>query len=264
MREKKGKKLCRVWVHLRLLFQGGASASFFTPQQDTWLNFSSYQLVFKVLSYLKCAQLFKSPNYFWKVANHSFLSRFVWYLIIHYLLRTTKEPCSKSSRWKVYNLQTCFPFFFLLNPRPREKTPGFYRGRKDYFLLLTCRRFCTLVHPYSVKFVKWGNNTRRFFSGPVHRFKKLCEKLQVILLSNQRKSTSNGRECEETQDDRIPDHEREHAPDNSKLQLAHLTDTESEGEVLDSPRGTGRKLSLSQVNGKEAVYYTQVWKMVMG
>lgn len=94
--------------------------------------------------------------------------------------------------------------------------------------------------------------------GPVHRFKKLCEKLQVILLSNQRKSTSNGRECEETQDDRIPDHEREHAPDNSKLQLAHLTDTESEGEVLDSPRGTGRKLSLSQVNGKEAVYYTQV------
>lgn len=95
-------------------------------------------------------------------------------------------------------------------------------------------------------------------SGPVHRFKKLCEKLQVILLSNQRKSTSNGRECEETQDDRIPVHEREHAPDNSKLQLAHLTDTESEGEVLDSPRGTGRKLSLSQVNGKEAVYYTQV------
>ncbi|KAK2565595.1 Serine/threonine-protein kinase BRSK2 [Acropora cervicornis] len=95
-------------------------------------------------------------------------------------------------------------------------------------------------------------------SGPVHRFKKLCEKLQVILLSNQRKSTSKGREREETQDDRIPFHEREHAPDNSKLQLAHLTDTESEGEVLDSPRGTGRKLSSSQVNGKEAVYYTQV------
>ena len=157
-----------------------------------------------------------------------------------------------------------FFFFFLLDPRTGERAPGFYRGRKDYFLLLTCRRFCTLVHPYSVKFVKWGNNTRRFFSGPVHRFKKLCEKLQVILLSNQRKSTSNGRECDETQDDRILDHEREHAPDNSKLQLAHLTDTESEGEVLDSPRGTGRKLSSSQVNGKEAVYYTQVWKMVMG
>ena len=164
---------------------------------------------------------------------------FFWYVIIHYLLRTTKDPCSKSARWKVYNLQTCFPFFFFCSIPARE------RG------LLVWN-------------VKWGNNSRRFFSGPVHRFKKLCEKLQVILLSNQRKSTSNGRECEETQDDRIPVHEREHAPDNSKLQLAHLTDTESEGEVLDSPRGTGRKLSSSQVNGKEAVYYTQVWKMVMG
>lgn len=45
-------------------------------------------------------------------------------------------------------------FFFSIPARERESIPAFYRGGKDYFLLLICRRFCTIVHPYSVKFVK--------------------------------------------------------------------------------------------------------------
>lgn len=87
-------------------------------------------------------------------------------------------------------------------------------------------------------------------SGPVHRFKKLCEKLQVILLSNQRRSTSNCRAEDESKEEHC-------APDNkdssfnSKLQLAQLSDTESEGEALDSPN-VSKKPVAAHVNGKEA------------
>ena len=88
------------------------------------------------------------------------------------------------------------------------------------------------------------------FSGPVHRFKKLCEKLQLILFSNQRRSTSNCRaEDENNEEYRAPD-EKDASSNNSKLQLTHLSDTESEGEVLDSPRASTEGVSTN-MNGKE-------------
>lgn len=87
-------------------------------------------------------------------------------------------------------------------------------------------------------------------SGPVHRFKKLCEKLQLILLSNQRRSTSNCRaEDESNEEYRAPD-EKDASSNNSKLQLTQLSDTESEGEVLDSPRASTEGVSTN-MNGKE-------------
>jgi len=86
-------------------------------------------------------------------------------------------------------------------------------------------------------------------SGPVHRFKKLCEKLQVILLSSQRRSTSNCRADEETNEEQCAPDEKDSSCRNSKLQLAHLSDTESEGELLDSPRVSKKPLA-SQMNGK--------------
>lgn len=87
-------------------------------------------------------------------------------------------------------------------------------------------------------------------SGPVHRFKKLCEKLQLILLSNQRRSTSNCRAEEGNNEEyRVPD-EKDASSNNSKLQLTQLSDTESEGEVLDSPRASTEGVSTN-MNGKE-------------
>ncbi|XP_068672803.1 serine/threonine-protein kinase BRSK2-like [Montipora foliosa] len=93
-------------------------------------------------------------------------------------------------------------------------------------------------------------------SGPVHRFKKLCEKLQLILLSNQRRSTSNCRADEESREERIVIEKKDSK--NPKLHLTHLTDTESEGEILDSPRGTGSKPVVSQMNGKGPENTSQV------
>ena len=93
-------------------------------------------------------------------------------------------------------------------------------------------------------------------TGPVHRFKKLCEKLQLILLSNQRRSTSNCRADEESREERIVIEKKDSK--NPKLHLTHLTDTESEGEILDSPRGTGRKPVVSQMNGKGPENTSQV------
>ena len=88
------------------------------------------------------------------------------------------------------------------------------------------------------------------FSGPVHRFKKLCEKLQLILLSNQRRSISNCRAEEGNNEEyRVPD-EKDASSNNSKLQLTQLSDTESEGEVLDSPRTSTEGVSTN-MNGKE-------------
>lgn len=87
-------------------------------------------------------------------------------------------------------------------------------------------------------------------SGPVHRFKKLCEKLQLILLSNQRRSISNCRAEEGNNEEyRVPD-EKDASSNNSKLQLTQLSDTESEGEVLDSPRTSTEGVSTN-MNGKE-------------
>ncbi|XP_068717478.1 serine/threonine-protein kinase BRSK2-like [Montipora capricornis] len=93
-------------------------------------------------------------------------------------------------------------------------------------------------------------------SGPVHRFKKLCEKLQLILLSNQRRSTSNCRADEESREERIVIEKKDSK--NPKLHLTHLTDTESEGEILDSPRGSGSKPVVSQMNGKGPENTSQV------
>lgn len=87
-------------------------------------------------------------------------------------------------------------------------------------------------------------------SGPVHRFKKLCEKLQLILLSNTRRSTSNCRADEEVTDERSLSDDKRSCSEKSKLQLAQLSDTESEGELLegtDSPRKN--KKTLKTVNG---------------
>lgn len=96
-----------------------------------------------------------------------------------------------------------------------------------------------------------GRNIEKLFvcfSGPVHRFKKLCEKLQLILLSNQRRSTSNCRaEDEENEEYRAPD---EKDASSNKLRLAQLSDTESEGEVLDSPRASTERVSAN-MNGNE-------------
>ena len=96
-----------------------------------------------------------------------------------------------------------------------------------------------------------GRNIEKLFvcfPGPVHRFKKLCEKLQLILLSNQRRSTSNCRaEDEENEEYRAPD---EKDASSNKLRLAQLSDTESEGEVLDSPRASTERVSAN-MNGNE-------------
>lgn len=86
-------------------------------------------------------------------------------------------------------------------------------------------------------------------SGPVHRFKKLCEKLQLILLSNQRRSTSNCRADEEPKEERAASDEKGASSKNSKLQLAHLSDTESEGELVTSSRVTSTPV-VSRMNGK--------------
>ncbi|KAJ7391065.1 Serine/threonine-protein kinase brsk1 [Desmophyllum pertusum] len=88
-------------------------------------------------------------------------------------------------------------------------------------------------------------------SGPVHRFKKLCEKLQLILLSNTRRSTSNCRADEDNKEERSSADEKRSCSQNSKLQLTQLSDTESEGEVLDSPKVTKKPLA-NNVNGKSA------------
>ena len=85
--------------------------------------------------------------------------------------------------------------------------------------------------------------------GPVHRFKKLCEKLQLILLSNQRRSTSNCRADEEPKEERAASDEKGASSKNSKLQLAHLSDTESEGELVTSSRVTSTPV-VSRMNGK--------------
>lgn len=87
-------------------------------------------------------------------------------------------------------------------------------------------------------------------SGPVHRFKKLCEKLQLILLSNQRRSTSNCRAEDENNEEYRAPEEKDASSNNSKLQLTQLSDTESEGEVLDSPRTSTEGVSTN-MNGKE-------------
>lgn len=88
-------------------------------------------------------------------------------------------------------------------------------------------------------------------SGPVHRFKKLCEKLQLILLSNARRSTSNCRAEEENVDEKSLSDDKRSCSENSKLHLAQLSDTESEGELLegkDSPRKNENTLKKT-VNG---------------
>ena len=98
-----------------------------------------------------------------------------------------------------------------------------------------------------------GHNIEKLsvcFSGPVHRFKKLCEKLQLILLSNQRRSTSNCRAEDENNEEYRAPEEKDASSNNSKLQLTQLSDTESEGEVLDSPRTSTEGVSTN-MNGKE-------------
>ena len=95
--------------------------------------------------------------------------------------------------------------------------------------------------------------------GPVHRFKKLCEKLQLILLSNTRRSTSNCRADEDNKEERSSADEKRSCSQNSKLQLTQLSDTESEGEVLDSPRVTKKPLA-NNVNGKSAEKL--IWKVL--
>lgn len=83
------------------------------------------------------------------------------------------------------------------------------------------------------------------FLGPVHRFKKLCEKLQLILLSNTRRSTNNCRAEEDSQEEKSISDEKRSCSESSKLQLAQLSDTESEGELLEStdkPRAVKKPL----------------------
>ena len=88
-------------------------------------------------------------------------------------------------------------------------------------------------------------------SGPVHRFKKLCEKLQLILLSNTRRSTSNCRADDNSREEQSASDEKSVSSQSSKLLLAQLSDTESEGELLDSPRASS-KPHANSVNGKTA------------
>jgi len=88
-------------------------------------------------------------------------------------------------------------------------------------------------------------------SGPVHRFKKLCEKLQLILLSNTRRSTSNCRAEDNSNEENPASDEKCGSSQSSKLLLAQLSDTESEGELLDSPRASSKPLA-NNVNGKTA------------
>lgn len=88
-------------------------------------------------------------------------------------------------------------------------------------------------------------------SGPVHRFKKLCEKLQLILLSNTRRSTSNCRSEDNSKEEQSASDEKCGSSQSSKLLLAQLSDTESEGELLDSPRASSKPLA-NNVNGKTA------------
>ena len=85
--------------------------------------------------------------------------------------------------------------------------------------------------------------------GPVHRFKRLCEKLQLILLSNQRRSTSNCRAEDESKEEHRTLDEKDSSSNNSKLQLTHLSDTESEGEVLETPRACKKRVAV-HMNGK--------------
>ena len=98
-------------------------------------------------------------------------------------------------------------------------------------------------------------------SGPVHRFKKLCEKLQLILLSNTRRSTSNCRAEDNSKEEQSASDEKCSSSQSSKLLLAQLSDTESEGELLDSPR-TSSKPVANNVNGKTAEKL--MWKVIYG
>jgi hypothetical protein len=83
--------------------------------------------------------------------------------------------------------------------------------------------------------------------GPAHRFKKLCEKLQLILLSNKRQSAQSEYLYESSNGEKtclLVQEEKESTPNNvmNRLELAHLSDTESESEILDSPRVSKKTL----------------------
>ncbi|XP_020894639.1 serine/threonine-protein kinase BRSK2 isoform X2 [Exaiptasia diaphana] len=81
-------------------------------------------------------------------------------------------------------------------------------------------------------------------SGPAHRFKKLCEKLQLILLSNKRQSVqADGISFNGDKACLLVQEEKKENSLSHKLELAHLSDTESESEILDSPRISKKKTS---------------------
>ncbi|XP_048584994.1 serine/threonine-protein kinase BRSK2 [Nematostella vectensis] len=77
-------------------------------------------------------------------------------------------------------------------------------------------------------------------SGPAHRFKKLCEKLQLILLSNTRQSSkrdSINTTAGDENEGLVGDEKNAPLtpPQQTRLELTHLSDTESESEILESP-----------------------------
>ena len=65
-------------------------------------------------------------------------------------------------------------------------------------------------------------------AGPAHRFKRLCEKLQTILFSDVRKNLAEEKRRES--EEKTPRGEEDLGTAN-KLQLTHLSDTESDGEL---------------------------------
>ena len=95
--------------------------------------------------------------------------------------------------------------------------------------------------------------------GPVHRFKKLCEKLQVLLLSNKRQGSIDSNRLSQTMDEHMLGDEKDCDSPSTRLELAHLSDTESESEALDSPMVAKRSLFKRGGNQEGAVEENRSW-----
>lgn len=184
-----------------------------------------------------------------------------WFATVHLISQlqlSTWRPmeCPSVLVHKTFYIQTSKNLCLYL-PLPPKLVRDVTLLKKLKYREKRATQVCIVVTLYVNKYARFYSRSVRV-SGPVHRFKKLCEKLQLILLSNQRRSTSSCRADEETIEKQCADDEKRSASQNSKLRLAHLSDTESEGEVLaDSPRAPKKPLA-SQMNGKEAVNHS--WK----
>ena len=80
----------------------------------------------------------------------------------------------------------------------------------------------------------------------------MCEKLQVLLLSNKRQGSIESNRLSQNLDEQMQGEEKDSTDmPSTRLKLAHLSDTESESEILDSPVISKRSLFKDNSNQHE-------------